>query len=439
MSLQKLDIKQILQNMDFKDLKPMQKEVLQQSEKNKDLLVLAPTGSGKTLAFLLPLLKMLDPEVNDVQSIIITPTRELALQIEKVFRQIKTGFKVLTCYGGHPFSRERSSLKNPPAVIIATPGRLLDHLQRETFDTNQIKNLIIDEYDKCLELGFSKEMQRILYQLPNIKRTTLTSATEINELPGYFKMQDPFEINYLDADYTPDLSYFFLQTEWTNKLKQLEELLGGISNEPTVVFCNFKNDIEDLSKFLTDANLPHSAFYGDLDQEEREKALLKFRNGSTKILLATDLASRGLDIPEIKNIVHFQIPSKEDTFIHRNGRTARMNKSGKVFLLLIEGKELPEYIAHNIKEFSPSKALAKNLQPEFTTIYLSAGKMHKISKIDVLGFLCQVGGLNKNEIGIIEIKDRASFAAIKTEKVNSVIANCNYQKVKKVKVQLDIV
>ena len=436
MSLQKLDIQQILQNMDFKDLKPMQREVLQESEKHKDLLVLAPTGSGKTIAFLLPLLKILNPEVNQVQSIIITPTRELALQIEKVFKQLKTGFKVLTCYGGHPFSRERSSLKNPPAVIIATPGRLLDHLQRETFDTYQIKNLIIDEYDKCLELGFSKEMQRILYQLPNISRTTLTSATEISELPGYFRMQNPHEINHLDADYTPDLSYFFLQTEWTNKLKQLEELLNGISNEPTIVFCNFKNDIEDLSAFLTEANLAHSAFYGDLDQEEREKALLKFRNGSAKILLATDLASRGLDIPEIKNIVHFQIPSKEDTFIHRNGRTARMNKSGKVFLLLIEGKTLPEYIIHNIKEFSPSKAKASDLMPEFTTIYLSAGKMHKISKIDVLGFLCKIGGLEKSDIGIIEIKDRASFAAIKSEKVDAVIQKCNHQKVK---VQLDIV
>lgn len=437
MSLQKLDIHQLLQNMDFKDLKPMQKEVLQQSEKHKDIIVLAPTGSGKTFAFLLPLLKVLNPEVNEVQSIILAPTRELALQIEKVFKQMKTGFKVLTCYGGHPFSRERASLKNPPALIIATPGRLLDHLKRETFDTNKIKHVIIDEYDKSLELGFSKEMQSILYFLPSVQKTTLTSATEINELPGYLKMHKPHYINYLDADYTPDLSYFYIQSEWTNKLKQLGELLKDIANEPTIVFCNFKNDIENVSTFLNEMDLAHSVFFGDLDQEEREKALLKFRNGSTKILLATDLASRGLDIPEIKNIVHFQIPSKEDVFTHRNGRTARMNKSGKVFLLLVEGKELPEYIIHNISPFSPSQSSTKDLTAEFTTLYFSAGKMHKISKGDVHGFLCQVGGVDKSEIGIIEIKDRASYAAISSSNVQNVIDKCQNQKLKKVKVRVD--
>ena len=195
MSFTKLNIPDILNKMDFKSLKPMQEEVLEKSNQHNELLILAPTGSGKTIAFLLPLLRRLNSEVEGVQSIIITPTRELALQIESVFRQMKTGHKVLSCYGGHPFSRERQSLKHPPALIIATPGRLLDHLQRETFSTHNIKSLTIDEYDKCLELGFSKEMQRILYHLPNIKQTTLTSATAIDSLPNYFKLQDPQEIN----------------------------------------------------------------------------------------------------------------------------------------------------------------------------------------------------------------------------------------------------
>lgn len=437
MSFTKIDIQQLVQRMGFADLKPMQKEVLEKSNQHNELLILAPTGSGKTIAFLLPLLRRLNIEVAGVQSIILTPTRELALQIESVFKQLKTGHKVLTCYGGHPFSRERQSLKHPPALIIATPGRFLDHLQRETFSTDQIKSLTIDEYDKCLELGFTKEMQRILYHLPNIKQTTLTSATQIDSLPNYFKMQNPEEINYLEEDIAPQLSYYFVQSEFKDKLPHLEKLIRSFQNEPTIIFCNFKNDITKVSDFLYDARIPHSCFYGDLDQEEREKSLLKFRNGSNYVLLATDLASRGLDIPEIKNIVHFQIPSKEDVFIHRNGRTARMQKSGKAFLMLVEGKTLPDYLTEQPKEYSTENTQEETITPEFTTLYFSAGKMHKISKGDVVGFLCQVGGLDKNDIGLIEVKDRASFAAVISSKAKQAIMKCDQEKLKKVKVLVD--
>lgn len=434
MSYTKLDIKEILANLEFKGLKPLQETALKESVEHPEILLLAPTGSGKTLAFLLPVLRRLEEDKTNVQSLILAPTRELALQIEKVFRQLKSGHKVLTCYGGHPFSRERQSLKHPPALIIATPGRLLDHLQRETFSTNDIKSLVIDEYDKCLELGFSKEMQRILYHLPFIKQTMLTSATKIQELPGYFKMNNPFEINFLDQDLAPSLSYYYLQMPWEEKLDKLATLLRNFNEESTVVFCNFKKDIEAVSDFLFDAQIPHSVFYGDLDQEDREKSLLKFRNGSNHVLLATDLAARGLDIPDIKNIVHYQIPSKEDTFIHRNGRTARMDAQGKVFLLLTEGKTLPEYLIETPILFTPEKTAEELADPAFRTLYISAGKMHKISKGDVLGFICQQGGLAKNAVGLIEVKDRASFVAVKTETAQQAIKNCNEQKMKKVKV-----
>ena len=188
---------------------------------------------------------------------------------------------------------------------------------------------------------------------------------------------------------------------------------------------------------MFDSKIPHSCFYGDLDQEDREKSLLKFRNGSNYVLLATDLASRGLDIPEIKNIVHFQIPSKEDVFIHRNGRTARMQKSGKVFLMLVEGKTLPEYLGEEAKEYSIEHVEETTIVPEYTTLYFSAGKMHKISKGDVVGFLCQVGGIAKSDIGLIEVKDRASFAAVKTPLASKTIQKCDQEKMKKVKVLVD--
>lgn len=437
MSYTKLDIKQLLNNLEFKGLKPLQETALKESQSANEILLLAPTGSGKTLAFLLPILRRLETDRNEVQSLILAPTRELALQIENVFRQLKTGHKVLTCYGGHPFSRERQSLKHPPALLIATPGRLLDHLQRGTFNTNHIRSLVIDEYDKCLELGFSMEMQRILYHLPHIKQTMLTSATKISELPGYFRMKTPHEINFLDQDLAPNLSYYFIEMPWQEKLIKLDYLLRNFNQESTVVFCNFKKDIEEVSDFLFEAQLPHSVFYGDLDQEEREKSLLKFRNGSNHILLATDLAARGLDIPEIKNIVHFQIPSKEDTFIHRNGRTARMDKHGKVFLILTEGKQLPEYMQESPIRFKPENSASTITEPEFTTLYISAGKMHKVSKGDVLGFMCQQGGLDKTAVGMIEVKDRACYVAVKSACAKQAVEKCNQQKIKKVRVIVD--
>lgn len=302
MSLNKIDIHQILQNMGFSHLKPMQETMLAQSEQNNNVILLSPTGSGKTLAFILPLLKRIDTKNNEVQCVVMSPTRELALQIETVLKQAKTGYKILTCYGGHPFSREKNSLKIPPKILIATPGRLLDHLKRQTFNTSFIKNLIIDEYDKCLELGFSKEMQAIMYRLPHIKYNTLTSATAIDELPNYLKINKAQTLDFLEETENLNLNYFYIKTAWEDKNIALKNLLHTVGSQPSILFCNYKNDIEELSNFLASNKINHSVFYGNLEQNEREKALLKFRNGTVNILLATDLASRGLDIPEIKNI-----------------------------------------------------------------------------------------------------------------------------------------
>ncbi|MCB9226850.1 MAG: DEAD/DEAH box helicase [Chitinophagales bacterium] len=435
MSLNKIDTTSILHKMGFKQLKPMQEKMLNASEKHNNIILLSPTGSGKTLGFILPLLKRIDANLSEIQCIILSPTRELALQIENVLKQAKTGYKILTCYGGHPFSREKNSLKNPPKILIATPGRLLDHLKRETFNTNYIKNLIIDEYDKCLELGFSKEMQAILYRLPNIKFNTLTSATEIDEIPNYLKINKAKTLNYLNETEQLNLKYFYINSDWETKNNTLAKLLFTLNTEPSIIFCNFKKDIEDLSDFLNSKQINHSIFYGDLEQTDREKALLKFRNGTVNILLATDLASRGLDIPEIKNIIHYQIPGKEETFIHRNGRTARMDKSGRVFLILINGKELPNYINSEITPLELSNEIDKNTTAGSTqTIYINAGKMHKISKGDIVGFLCKEGGLQVENIGLIEVKERVSYVAIENNKATDAINNCTGKKIKKVKV-----
>lgn len=437
MSHAKLDISTLLNNLGFKGLKPLQEELLQKSGKNKNLLLLAPTGSGKTLAFLLPVLRNLQSDIDEVQCLILAPTRELALQIEKVFRAMKTGHKVLSCYGGHSFSRERESLKHPPAVLVATPGRLLDHLQRKTFQSRYIKTLVLDEYDKSLEMGFTKEMQKIIRFLPQSRQNILTSATSIDSLPEFLPLDEVKTIDYLNENLQPNLTFYYVESPWKEKLDKLASLLRNFDRESSIVFCNFKKDIEAISDFLYDEQIPHSLFFGDLDQQDREKSLLKFRNGTNHVLLATDLAARGLDIPEIKNIVHFQIPSKEDVFTHRNGRTARMNKNGKVYLMLTEGKELPDYIKQKIIPFTPEVSESTLQAPAFSTLYVSAGRQQKISKGDILGFVCKVGGLEMDHVGLIEIKDTSSYVAVSTELAQNVIKKCDGQRLKKGKVRVD--
>jgi superfamily II DNA/RNA helicase len=437
MSHAKLDIPNILNKLGFKGLKPLQEELLQTSEKYSNTLLLAPTGSGKTLAFLLPVLRNLQKDIDEVQCLILAPTRELALQIEKVFRAMQTGHKVLSCYGGHSFSRERQSLKHPPAVLVATPGRLLDHMQRKTFQSRGIKTLVLDEYDKSLEMGFSKEMQSIIRLLPQTKQHILTSATRMDSLPDFLNLDKLKTIDYLNENLQPNLSFYVVESSWQEKLAKLASLLRNFDRESSIVFCNFKKDIEAISDFLYDEQIPHSLFFGDLDQQEREKSLLKFRNGSNHVLLATDLAARGLDIPEIKNIVHFQIPGKEDVFTHRNGRTARMNKNGKVFLMLTEGKELPDYLHEKIIPFTPEKSESNIQAPTFSTLYISAGRQQKVSKGDVLGFVCKIGELDMKHVGLIEIKDTSSYVAVHTSLAEYVITKCNGQRLKKGKVRVE--
>jgi len=437
MSHTKLDIPSILNNLGFKGIKPLQEELLQISEKYSNTLLLAPTGSGKTLAFLLPVLRNLQKDIDEVQSLILAPTRELALQIEKVFRAMKTGHKVLSCYGGHSFSRERERLKHPPAVLVATPGRLLDHLQRKTFQSRFIKTLVLDEYDKSLEMGFSKEMQNIFRLIPQKRQHILTSATRMDSFPDFIQLDKLKTVDYLHENLQPNLSFYFVESPWQDKLAKLASLLRNFDRESSVVFCNFKKDIDTISDFLYHEEIPHSLFFGDLDQQDREKSLLKFRNGSNYVLLATDLAARGLDIPEIKNIIHFQVPSKEDVFTHRNGRTARMNKNGKVFLMLTEGKALPDYLHEKIIAFTPEVSESNIQAPTFSTLYISAGRQQKVSKGDVLGFVCKIGELDMKHVGLIEIKDTSSYVAVHMPLAEHVITKCDGQRLKKGKVRVD--
>lgn len=408
------------------------------ADKQSDIILLAPTGSGKTLAFLLPLIDKLDADVPFVQALILVPSRELALQIEQVFRAMGNGIKVNCCYGGHSTKIESNNLSQPPALLIGTPGRVAHHLRRETFSTDRIEILILDEFDKSLEYGFQEDMSYIIRQLPSLKKRVLTSATQMQDMPAFTGVKQPVELNFLhNKSNTPDLKLKAVIADAADKLDVLFSLVCKIGNEATLIFCNHRDAVERISELLWNQGLVHAIFHGGMEQEDRERALLKFRNGSHRLLITTDLASRGLDIPEIEHVIHYQFPHNEEAFLHRNGRTARMHAKGTSYLILTPD-ELPSYL----KEVPEIETLpARNILPKPTpweTLYIAAGKKDKVNKVDIVGLLLKKGGLQKDELGLIEVLDNTSYAAVKSDKIAKVVSLIKTEKIKNKKVKIEI-
>jgi superfamily II DNA/RNA helicase len=430
-------IQQALQNLKINALNPMQEAAINAAKKG-DVILLSPTGSGKTLGFLLPLLNSLNTTISTVQVLILVPSRELALQIEQVFRAIGSGFKVNCCYGGHSLKIELNNLSQPPAVLIGTPGRIAHHLRRESFDTANITTLILDEFDKALEFGFQEDMSYIIRQLPSIKKRMLTSATQMDTIPSFTGIHQPITIDYLtNAASAPDLKQKVVISEPADRLDALFALVCKISDKPTLVFCNHREAVERISDLLYDKGLPHDIFHGGMEQDDRERALLKFRNGSHRILITTDLASRGLDIPEIEHVVHYQLPHNEEAFLHRNGRTARMHAKGTSYLLLAPG-EKPDYLSElpEIEEL-PIKTTIPQLSP-WATVYIAAGKKDKINKVDIVGLLLKKGELAKEDLGLIEVLDYSSYAAVKRTHIERTVHLVKNEKIKGRKIKIEI-
>jgi ATP-independent RNA helicase DbpA len=436
---QKEDITaKVLENLKFESFNAIQSAMISSELKANNIVLLAPTGSGKTVAFLLPLLHHLDPKTTGIQALILTPSRELSLQIEQVFRSMGTGFKVNCCYGGHPMKTERNNFSEPPTVLIGTPGRIAAHLRRGSFDPESIHLLVLDEFDKSLELGFSDEMSYIIGQLPKIKKRILTSATQAIEIPVFSGVKNPVTLNFLTEENRPNIEMKAVRAKENDKLEILIQLICYLGHEPTLVFCNHREAVDRISEILTEEKVVHDTFHGGLEQDERERALLKFRNGSHQILITTDLASRGLDIPEIKNIIHYQGATTEEAFIHRNGRTARMNAGGTAWLVLAEKEAIPVFLSISPVFVELPDKIRLPEPPQWITLYIGAGKKDKISKTDIVGFLIQKGNLLKEEIGLITILDNASFVAINRVKARHTIAALKDEKIKNQKVRIAI-
>lgn len=436
LQLQKMT-QQILDNLKISALNQMQIAAVQVAD-NRDVILLSPTGSGKTLAFLLPIVANLTKDSKLVQALIVVPSRELALQIEQVFKQMSTGYKVNCCYGGHSTKIERNNMVEPAAVLIGTPGRLAYHLRNNHLDTKDVKTLVLDEFDKALEFGFEADMAFIIGELAFLKKRILTSATQMEQIPTFTKVANPVEINFLkDQNNAPDLELRAVLSDPETKLEVLFSLVCKIGNRSTLIFCNHREAVDRISEILSKQNLVHGVFHGGMEQEDREKALLKFRNGSYRILITTDLASRGLDIPEIEYIIHYQLPHNEEAFLHRNGRTARMHAKGTSYLMLTED-ESPSYIKTRIQY---EELPAEDVLPETTsweTLYIAAGKKDKVNKIDIVGLLLRKGALKKEEVGLIEVQDYSSYVAVKRSKINTALNLIKGEKLKNKKVRIEI-
>ncbi|WP_442590392.1 DEAD/DEAH box helicase [Pedobacter sp. AW31-3R] len=431
-------LEKVLGNLKINSLNEMQESSVAAAAKGKDVVLLAPTGSGKTLGFLLPVLKNLKPENKGVQALVLVPSRELALQIEQVFKQMGTGFKVNCCYGGHPVKTERNNFEQPPAVLIGTPGRIAYHLRKENFDESTITTLVLDEFDKALEFGFQEDMAYIIGNLKSLQQRVLTSATAMETIPDFTGVSGAIQIDFLkDIKVVPDLKLKKVMTTAEDKLDTLFELICKIGHKTTLIFCNHRETVDRISDLLIDKDLAHDIFHGGMEQDERERALLKFRNGSIKILITTDLASRGLDIPEVECIIHYQLPYTEDAFLHRNGRTARMNAKGTAYLMIADDEKYP-FLKNDIETEKLTGKYDLPKDSQWQTLYIAAGKKDKVNKIDIVGLLLKKGGLQKDDVGLIEVKDQSSYVAVKRKMVNKVLAALANERIKNKKVKIEI-
>ena len=429
-------ISQALENLKIEALNPMQEASIDAWHEGKDLILLSPTGSGKTLAYLLPLLDTLNPEVKGVQAVVLVPSRELALQIDHVFKSMNTPYKAMSCYGGRPAMEEHRTMKGiQPSIIIGTPGRMNDHLSKQNFDASTVRTLVIDEFDKCLEFGFQEEMATVIGQLPNLERRFLLSATDSEEIPQFAGMNRTTKLSFLSEDeaVSERIHIYKVMSPIKDKLETLYKLLCTLGSQSTLVFCNHRESVDRVGKYLQSQKLPCGVFHGGMEQEDRERSLYKFRNGSCHVLISTDLAARGLDIPDIENIVHYHLPIQEDGYIHRNGRTARWEAEGNSYIILHEEELLPAYITVEPENFHLPEVTPKPSQPEFVTLYIGKGKKDKINKIDIVGFLSKKGQLGKDEVGRIDVKDHYAFAAIARKKAKQVLSLIRNEKIKGVK------
>ena len=432
----------VLEKLGITELNEMQQEAGNAILCGKqDVVVLSPTGSGKTLAYLLPLVQLLDARQDDVQALVIVPGRELALQSDRVLKDMGSGLRSAACYGGRTAMDEHRKLKEVrPQIIFGTPGRLNDHLDKGNISPYGVRYLVIDEFDKCLEMGFHDEMSRLLKKLPGVRRRFLLSATDTEQIPDFVQMGRTQRLDYLmEEEQVPDrVALYEVKSPVKDKLETLKSLLCELGDQQSIVFLNYRDAVERVDDYLRRQGFATSAFHGGMEQKQREDALYKFSNGSANIFVSTDLASRGLDIPDIQNIIHYHLPQNEQELVHRVGRTARWDKEGRAFFIVGPEETMPEFIDGEVEVYDISRpSVLVPPSPKNATLYIGKGKKDKISKGDIAGFLCKKGGLEPGEIGRIDVMDRYAYAAVSRPKLQQVLRQTKGEKIKGIKTVIE--
>ena len=437
----KKDIRQqALEALGFAKFNAMQEEMLKLFPEGHDMLLLAPTGSGKTLAYLLPLWDAGD------RTLIIAPSRELVQQIADVWQRLHTDIRCVACYGGHDLRIEQQQLlslsNDQPAldkyVVVGTPGRLKDHIERGNIVPQIFKFLVIDEFDKSLELGFEEEMHAIINTLSGLKQRIFTSATHTIPIAPWTGFRDYHQLDYGSDQKEPErLVMYQVKSPVPDKLETLRELLlcllgssKGELQEQAIVFANYREAAERIAHYLSDQGIENALYHGGLEQDMRDKSIIRLRGGSIRVLVSTDLASRGLDLPDVAHIIHYHIPQSQEAYTHRNGRTARAGASGTAYVIVGPDEVLPEYFDDNLPYFSLKKHPAQLEPAPMVTVYIGRGKKEKISKGDVVGFFTKNGGLKGEDLGRIDVMDHCAYVAIRREKADAALAKVKGLKIK---------
>ena len=422
-------------------LNAMQQDMLEASRRHDTIVLLSPTGSGKTLAYLLPVLERIDAAVQSLQAVVLVPSRELAMQTAAVAKAICPDSRPMACYGGRPAMDEHRMMRGlQPRIVVATPGRMIDHLAKGNIQTDDVKMLVVDEFDKSLELGFLPQMEEVMAALRHVRRRILLSATDCPQIPRFVSTTDFFRLSYLvDEEQIPDrITLHTVTSPDKDKLETLGKLLCTLGNTKSLVFVGFRQSVERVQAFLTDKGFFAGMYHGGMEQRDRERSLYRFINGSCNVLVSTDLASRGLDIPGVDNVVHYHLPLDEESYIHRNGRTARWDADGDSYMLLGPTEVLPDYVRDTAVGYGIPSDCPPPSEPNWVTLYIGKGKKDKIGKGDVAGFLSKVGGLERDQIGRIDILPGWSYAAVSRAGIRLLLSRIRGQKIKGIKTVFQI-
>ena len=426
-------------------LTPMQEHMRSEALKVSHIVLLSPTGTGKTLAYLLPLAELVNKDDDRLQAVVIVPTRELALQSDDVLRRAGTGIRSMCLYGGRPAMEEHRTMRElKPQVVFATPGRMNDHLNKQNLSASAVTTLVVDEFDKCVELGFQDEMERVLSHFPLLPHLWLTSATDAEAIPQFMnRVGGKFSKGWKRIDHLAEresvekrIELFAVHSPVKDKLETLGRLLTCLQGKPAIVFVAYRESVERVGKYLRSQGFYAEMYHGGMEQEWRERALYKFRSGSANVLVSTDLAARGLDIPEVEAVVHYHLPLKEEDFTHRSGRTARWEADGAVYLIIGPEEHLPDFAkAAQNHELQATEVIP--FKPKYVTLYIGRGKKDKLSKSDVLGFLCKKGNARSSDIGRIDVGPHHAYAAILRSRSKEILHHVASEKIKGMKTLIE--